>query len=114
MALRFPTCAEALRAVTIRRWITHHSQTEEALRDGYGHGDSARAAFIRHFTATHQIDLVDEASAVGRAYYQVLTDRGLDHWGRYVDEYRRVAGRWLIYSRKVTVDGAVPDSWASR
>jgi ketosteroid isomerase-like protein len=86
----------------------------EGIARGTGRGHGARAAFIRHFTATHQIDLVDEASAVGRAYYQVLTDRGLDHWGRYVDEYRRVAGRWLIYSRKVTVDGAVPDSWASR
>ena len=86
----------------------------EGVSSGTGRGKGARARFIRHFTATHQIDVLNEDQAKGRAYFQVLTDRGLDHWGRYVDEYRRVDGRWLILQRKVTVDGAVPDSWANR
>ena len=85
----------------------------EGVASSTGAGPDARAKFIRHFTATHQIDLVNEDQAEGRAYFLVLTDRGLDHWGRYVDEYRRIGGRWLIYRRKVTVDGAVPDSWAN-
>jgi hypothetical protein len=81
-----------------------------AKRTGGGAGQSAR--FIRHFTATHQIDVVSENEARGRCYFAVLTERGLDHWGRYVDEYRRVGGRWLFERRKVTVDAAVPGAWA--
>ena len=65
---------------------------------------------VRHFVATHQIDLTDEEHATGRAYFAVLTDIGLDHWGRYVDEYRRVDGRWLFAKRAVTLDGQVADS----
>lgn len=69
--------------------------------------------FIRHFTATHQVDVVSEMEAKGRCYYAVLTDRGLDHWGRYVDEYRNVDGVWKFSSRKVTTDSAVPNAWAT-
>jgi len=75
-------------------------------------GGAGRAAFIRHFTATHQIDVLTEREARGRCYFAVLTERGLDHWGRYVDEYRRSDGRWLFSRRKVTVDAALPGGWA--
>jgi len=71
---------------------------------------SGAPAYVRHFTATHQIDLVDETHAAGRCYFQVLTSIGLDHWGRYVDEYRTVDGAWRIARRKVTVDGRSPAS----
>lgn len=74
-------------------------------------GDRPGARFIRHFVATHQIDVVDRETATGRAYYAVLTDRGLDHWGRYIDAYRRVDGRWLFAHRRVTMDGAAEGSW---
>ena len=65
---------------------------------------------VRHFTATHQIDLVDRTTAKGRCYFQVLTTAGLDHWGRYVDEYRVVEGAWLFAKRTVTIDGRSPVS----
>lgn len=65
---------------------------------------------VRHFTATHQIDLVDRTTATGRCYFQVLTTAGLDHWGRYVDEYRVVDGAWRFARRTVTIDGRSPDS----
>ena len=74
------------------------------------------ASHIRHFTATHQIDLIDEDHASGRCYFAVIVGnadeaRGLDHWGRYVDEYRRVDGRWKFARRRVHVDGQPPGSW---
>ena len=78
-----------------------------AERTGPGRG----AAFVRHLTSTHQIDVLSERDARGVCYYAVLTDRGLDHWGRYMDEYRQLDGRWLFQRRKVTVDAAMPGGW---
>jgi hypothetical protein len=67
-------------------------------------------AYIRHLTASHQIDVLDESVATGRCYFAVLTPIGLDHWGRYVDRYRVVDGRWRFAHRRVTVDGFSPRS----
>jgi len=82
------------------------------------HDQDERAAttYIRHFTATHQIDLVDAEHATGRCYFVVIIGNavepgGVDHWGRYVDEYARVDGTWKFASRRVYVDGAVATSW---
>ena len=83
-----------------------------AARTGDRPGSGAK--FIRHSVTTHQIDLSDPTSATGRAYYSVLTDAGLDHWGRYLDEYRASDGRWLFARRKVTLDGAIEGSWAGQ
>lgn len=79
---------------------------------------------IAHHVATHTIVLDGPHRAHGRAYFQVLTARGLDHWGRYRDEYRRqvatdggsadgAAGRWLFARRRVVVDGVVPGGWGA-
>lgn len=76
--------------------------------------DFAVPRFIRHFTATHRIDVGDECHAQGRCYYQVLTDTGLDHWGRYRDRYVRLDGVWRFADRFVTVDGRREGSWAER
>jgi uncharacterized protein (TIGR02246 family) len=66
--------------------------------------------YVRHVTGTHQIDLIDTEHATGRLYFQVITSVGLDHWGRYVDQYRVVDGRWRFARRTVTVDGYHPAS----
>jgi hypothetical protein len=85
----------------------------------------APAMYIRHATATHQIDLVDADHATGRCYFSVIigpvggpcTDAhgvvhgGLDHWGRYVDQYTRAGGVWRLQRRAVYVDGHAADSW---
>jgi ketosteroid isomerase-like protein len=83
----------------------------EGVATRTGSGQGRRAKFVRHMTATHQIDVLSEREARGRCYYAVLTDAGLDHWGRYVDEYRREGDRWLFARRKVTLDAAVPGGW---
>lgn len=60
---------------------------------------------VRHFTSTHQIDFEDAEHASGRLYFAVLTDVGLDHWGRYVDRYVRTVEGWKFSQRSVSVDG---------
>jgi uncharacterized protein (TIGR02246 family) len=97
---------------------SHHGRDEiEAMFTNAaaktGDSDSARARFIRHHTATHQIVVDSPTEATGRCYYQVLTDRGLDHWGRYVDRYRCIDGRWRFAERNVSVDGSVDGGWGS-
>jgi uncharacterized protein (TIGR02246 family) len=67
-------------------------------------------AYLRHCTSTHQIDLVDESTATGRCYFLVLTAIGLDHWGRYLDEYRVVDSEWRFARRRVVVDDLAPQS----
>ena len=68
-------------------------------------GAASALTHVRHSTTTHQIDLIDEFHASGRLYFFVVTDIGLDHWGRYVDSYVSLNGQWKFASRKVTVDG---------
>ena len=63
--------------------------------------------YLRHLTATHQIDVLDDSTARGRCYYQVITSVGLDHWGRYIDEYGVVDGRWVFTSRREFMDGYI-------
>jgi hypothetical protein len=68
---------------------------------------------MRHFTSTLQIDLISRQEASSRCYYQVLTTHGLDHWGRYLDNYEVVDGHWYFSRRRVFLDGRAPDSWAA-
>ena len=84
---------------TVRRGV------DEIMTIFTGTATKVTADFVRHFTSTHQIDVQTSDRAVGRLYYAVLTQVGLDHWGRYVDEYARIDGRWLFASRTVSVDG---------
>lgn len=73
---------------------------------------AGRPPVLRHFTATLQVDLVSPERASARCYYQVLMAHGLDHWGRYLDEFGTVDGRWLFTRRRVVVDGVTPGGWA--
>jgi ketosteroid isomerase-like protein len=73
--------------------------------------EKAALPYVRHFTATHQIDLVDENNATGRLYFFVVTPIGPDHWGRYTDTYRtNAAGQWKFARRHVKVDGRSANS----
>ena len=73
-------------------------------------GRRGAPAYIRHCVFTHQVDLLDRTHARGRCYFQVLMAHGLDHWGRYIDEYEQRDGRWLFTVRRVTTDGRVASS----
>ncbi len=66
---------------------------------------AGRPHHVRHFVATHQIDVEDETRARGRSYFVVLMAHGVDHWGRYVDQYGVRQGRWVITGRRAISDG---------
>jgi hypothetical protein len=72
-------------------------------------GQRAQPGYVRHCIATHQIDLVDAQHAKGRCYFFVIRANGLDHWGRYLDQYEARDGRWLFTYRKVTTEGRQPE-----
>lgn len=84
---------------------------EAAAATVAAHGAGRR--YIRHHTSTLQIDLLSPSTARSRCYYQVLTPEGLDHWGRYLDEYAVVEGRWVFSRRREILDGLVPGGWAA-
>ena len=69
---------------------------------------------LHHHTATHQIDIIDRQSATGRCYFAVYTQLGLDHWGRYLDEYCCLGEAWRFQRRVVRVDGFTPGGWGER
>ena len=74
--------------------------------------EQTRPAYLRHSTSTLQIDLESPTRARARCYYHVIMDHGLDHWGRYVDEFTCIDGRWYFAHRRVTTDGRTPGGWA--
>lgn len=73
-------------------------------------GAAGGPTYVRHSVTTHQIDVVDADHATGRAYFTVLTRVGLDHWGRYLDEYRVVDDEWRFARRRVLTDDFAPAS----
>lgn len=83
-----------------------------------GTQDDVRAAAVAHPLIRHHVSnltLALEAAdaASGAAYFLVVTDRGLDHWGRYRDRYVRLPDGWRFAERRVRLDGAAPGSWAA-
>lgn len=61
--------------------------------------------YLRHFTSTLQIGVLDGDHARSRCYFEVLMAHGLDHWGRYVDDFVRLDEGWRFARRRVTTEG---------
>lgn len=85
---------------------------EQAIRD-IAAGSAADGTVVQHHTSTLQIDVTGPSSATARSYFQVLMGGGLDHWGRYVDEFGMVDGRWVFTRRRVSVAGETAGGWAA-
>ena len=82
--------------------------TRDSVRDGSG------PAFLQHHTTPVHVSFEDGDHASGDAYFTVMSDQGIDHWGRYHDTYLRVEGAWCFGSRRVRVDGRTPGGWADQ
>jgi hypothetical protein len=65
----------------------------------------------RHHTSSIFITPIDESNAEVSSYFQLLTPRGMDHWGSYRDQVIKHRGEWRFWSRSVVVDGQSASSW---
>lgn len=63
--------------------------------------------FMRHHVTTSDISLTGPDSAVGRTYFLVVTNAGLDRAGTYIDSFRYEAA-WLFARREVRIDWLSP------
>lgn len=77
-------------------------------------GTPRDAPIVRHFTSTILITVESPTVARASLYFAALMYHGLDHWGRYEDEYTLVDGEWKIGHRREWMDGAVPGGMAAR
>jgi hypothetical protein len=60
---------------------------------------------VRHHISSVWFDSVGRDRVEVSSYFLVLTDIGVDHWGRYRDVLILLDGRWLFASREALVDG---------
>ncbi|AMK19825.1 MULTISPECIES: nuclear transport factor 2 family protein [Sphingobium] len=70
--------------------------------------------FQRHNLTTTMIEFTGPDSAKVVTYIIVVTELGIDHSGRYDDEFVRSGDRWLIMRRRATMEWARPDSRFTR
>jgi hypothetical protein len=91
-----------------------------ALLGGVVSGPSTAAAttgvkrIVRHNVTNIRFTEVRPQEARVACYFTVLTEIGLDHYGRYRDVFVPVGDDWLIRHRFVSTDWSAPDSTMAR
>ncbi len=98
------------------RTFTGHDGVRELFGSaGASLVELSEVPIMRHFTASHQIDVLEDGGATSYCYFQAFVGTGgLDHWGRYIDRFGPVDGRLRFTARRIVIDGRVPDGWADR
>ncbi len=69
---------------------------------------------IRHHVSNVVITFDGPEAAGTESYFLAVTERGLDHWGRYRDRLVLGDGGWLFQHRRVRADGYAPGSIFTR
>ena len=69
---------------------------------------------VRHNVANIRFTDVTPHEARVACYFTVLTEIGLDHYGRYRDVFIPVGDDWLIRHRFVSTDWSAPESTMAR
>lgn len=90
----------------------------EAIRDFLGRQAQSVArtpavTYVRHHVASTWIEVAGRAAATARSYFVVLTDVGVDHWGRYRDALVPDGDRWRFTRRTVRTEGRTPGGWGA-
>jgi len=104
----------------VRGGNTHHGRDGilSFLGATVSGADQARAAaagpvgkrVVRHVVSNTRFLELDRDHALVGSYYTVVTEVGLDHYGRYRDRFVPVGDEWLIEHRLVATDWRSPDS----
>jgi SnoaL-like domain len=76
--------------------------------------DSGAKHIVRHNVTNIRFTNVTPDEARVSCYFTVLTEIGLDHYGRYRDVFAPVGDDWLIRHRFVSTDWSAPDSTMAR
>jgi hypothetical protein len=71
---------------------------------------SGARRIVRHNLTNIRFVAVEPDHAHVECYFTVLTEIGLDHYGRYRDTFVPVGDEWLIRHRFVSADWHAPDS----
>jgi hypothetical protein len=74
----------------------------------------ATRRIVRHNLTNIRFTELAPTIARVESYFTVLTEVGLDHYGRYRDTFVPVDDRWLIRHRFVATDWRSPDSTMAR
>lgn len=69
---------------------------------------------LRHYSTNVTISVISEGEATAASAFLVVSETGLDHWGRYRDRLVPADGGWRFAHRLVRTDGYAPDGWAVR
>jgi hypothetical protein len=87
-----------------------------ALLGGVVTGPSTAAVkrIVRHNVTSIRFTDVTQEEAHVACYFTVLTEIGLDHYGRYRDVFVPVGDDWLIRHRFVSTDWSARDSTMAR
>jgi SnoaL-like domain len=72
------------------------------------------APMLRHYATNVTITVSSPQEATAASAFLVLSESGLDHWGRYRDRLVPEADGWRFAHRLVRTDGYAPDGWAIR
>jgi hypothetical protein len=69
---------------------------------------------LRHYSTNVTISVSAPQEATAASAFLVLSESGLDHWGRYRDRLVPEDGGWRFAHRLVRTDGYAPGGWAIR
>ncbi|HEX4491015.1 MAG TPA: nuclear transport factor 2 family protein [Acidimicrobiia bacterium] len=69
---------------------------------------------LRHYSTNLTITVSSPSAATAASAFLVLSESGLDHWGRYRDRLVPADGGWRFAHRLVRTDGYAPGGWAIR
>lgn len=95
--------------------VTGRAAIRSYLDDVGRHLDAhTSVAVIRHHTSNLTIELRDPVTADAQCYFLVVTEAGVDHWGRYRDRFVADRDAWRFAHRRVRTDGVTPGGWADR
>jgi len=71
-------------------------------------------SYIQHHTSSTHIEFEGIEKANSKSYFSVFLSHGIDHWGRYEDEFENINGKWMFVYRRVKTDGCIPGGWAAK